>query len=51
MFSLLSAECLFGQAPWASNTLAELAEKIKENKPIVVSGKVSNNANILFELQ
>ncbi|XP_067931900.1 serine/threonine-protein kinase ULK3-like [Watersipora subatra] len=29
-------ECLFGQPPWASKTLAELAEKVKENKSIQI---------------
>lgn len=29
-------ECLFGKAPYSSNTLEELAEKIKSCRPIEV---------------
>ena len=35
-FVILFAECLFGRAPFASRTLYELGQKIKDTKPVEV---------------
>ena len=38
-FVILFAECLFGRAPFASRTLYELGQKIKDTKPVEVINK------------
>ncbi|XP_074107124.1 unc-51 like kinase 3 homolog Aduk isoform X3 [Cotesia typhae] len=44
-------ECLFGKAPYSSNTLEELAEKIKSCRPIEIpkGSHVSNECNDLLQ--
>lgn len=41
LFLLLYVETLFGRAPFASRSYAELEEKIRSDKPIEVSSVTS----------
>lgn len=43
--TILAPECLFGVAPLASPSLEELAQKIKDDKPIEVSREVCKPSN------
>ncbi|RWS04156.1 Serine/threonine-protein kinase ULK3-like protein [Dinothrombium tinctorium] len=50
---IIMYECLFGSAPYASNSFEELAEKIKNNKPIIIpsDAKISELCkNLLLRL-